>query len=253
MIHMQGNVIFITGGNSGMGLATAKVFAEQGVNVAIFGLNKSLNNNAQTIITKDYNVDCLVLTGDVSNESEMSAALEKTYGHFGQLNYAFNNAGVGQLPTALTEQSEEEFDLIFNVNVKGVWLAMKHEIPYMLKSGGGAIVNNASVLGHVGWSQASLYSATKHAIIGLTKSAALEYAPSDLRINALCPGGVKTKVLNRCIGGNPAVEEEVNAIHPIGRLGKPQEMAEGVLWMCSDKASFMTGQSLVIDGGWTAG
>lgn len=194
---------------------------------------------------------CICLTGDVSKEDDVKNAVAETFAVFGGLHYAFNNAGVEQVPTPLTDQTEAEYYAVFDVNVKGVWLCMQHEIPYMIKSGGGCIVNNSSASGHTGLLMLPLYSATKHALLGLTKSVALEYANQNIRVNAVCPGPIAPPAYEQFMGRDPAMKAAVEKSYPMGRVGSPDEVATAVLYLCRD-ATFTTGASLLIDGGRTA-
>jgi NAD(P)-dependent dehydrogenase (short-subunit alcohol dehydrogenase family) len=190
---------------------------------------------------------------DVSKAAEVDALIQTAVDKFGRLDVAFNNAGIEGVWVPIIRQTEEDFDRTININLKGVWLCLKSEIRQMLKQGGGgAIVNMASITGLVGSAGAAAYSASKHGVIGLTKAAALETARSGIRINAVCPAAVETAMSDRIFGA-PAIHKYVLSCHPIGRFGKATEIAEAVLWMCSDRASFMTGQSLVLDGGFLAG
>jgi NAD(P)-dependent dehydrogenase (short-subunit alcohol dehydrogenase family) len=194
----------------------------------------------------------LFVKTEVSKGSEVEALVQKAVEKFGRLDIAFNNAGIEGAWAPIVRQSEEDFDRIIAINLKGVWLCLKYEIRQMLKQGGGAIVNMASVTGLAGASGAAAYSASKHGVIGLTKTAALENAKSGIRVNAVCPGFIETPMADRIFRA-PGVRKFVVGCHPVGRLGTPTEIAEGVLWMCSDRASFMTGQTLVLDGGLLAG
>ena len=247
---MKGKTIFITGGNDGIGLATALLFSQHGANVAIMGRRAEKNKAAKARI-ESKGGKCLAFTGDVSREDDIKNAVAETFKAFGSLHYAFNNAGVEQVPKPLPDQTEAEYYAVFDVNVKGVWLCMKHEIPYMLKSGGGCIVNNSSASGHHGSSMIPLYSAAKHAIIGLTQSVALEYAKQKIRVNAVCPGAISTGAYEQFAGRDPALRAMIEGAHPMGRVGLPDEVAAAVLYLCRD-ATFTTGSSLMIDGGFTS-
>ena len=189
---------------------------------------------------------------DVTNEDDVRALVEKTVKVYKRLDYAFNNAGMEETITPLIEQTSDVFDQIMNVNVKGVWLCMKYEIPEMIRNGGGAIVNMSSTAGVIGNSRMPIYSASKHAVLGLTKSAALEYAKSGIRINAVAPGGAETDFAKRVIGDIQQVLEISKSIHPIGRIGDPKEIANAVVWLLSDSASFVLGHTLLVDGGWVS-
>jgi NAD(P)-dependent dehydrogenase (short-subunit alcohol dehydrogenase family) len=195
--------------------------------------------------------EAIFVKTDVSKERDVYAMIERTLATFGRLDYAFNNAGIEQVLTPLPDQTEETYDQIMDINVKGVWLSLKHEIPAMLKTGGGAIVNNSSVGGLIGFAMAPVYVASKHAVIGLTKSVALEYAPQHVRVNAVAPGAIETRMF-RDLTAAPEVRQMLESAQPMGRIGQPEEIASTVVWLCSDGASFVTGQTVPIDGGYTA-
>jgi NAD(P)-dependent dehydrogenase (short-subunit alcohol dehydrogenase family) len=250
--ELEGKVGLVTGGSSGIGRHTALLFARAGANVVIAGRREAEGQETVDLIRADGG-DSLFVKTDVSKAAEVEALIQKTVEKFGRLDIAFNNAGIEGVWVPIVRQSEEDWDRTIAVNLKGVWLCLKYEIRQMLKQGGaGAIVNMASVAGLIGSAGAGAYSASKHGVIGLTKTAALENAKSGIRINAVCPAVIETPMGERLFGA-PAVRESVVALHPIGRFGRPEEIAEAVLWMCSDRASFMTGQSLVLDGGFLAG
>jgi NAD(P)-dependent dehydrogenase (short-subunit alcohol dehydrogenase family) len=194
-------------------------------------------------------IDSVYADADVANEDDVRSLVEKTVKTYGRLDYAFNNAGIEEMKTPLTEQTSNVFDQIMNVNVKSVWLSMKYEIPQMIRTGGGAIVNTSSGAGVMGVPQMPIYSASKHAVLGLTKSAALEYAKSGIRINAVAPGGVETDMLERAAEDNKQFLETLKSMTPIGRIGDPEEIANAVVWLLSDKASFVLGHTLLVDGG----
>jgi NAD(P)-dependent dehydrogenase (short-subunit alcohol dehydrogenase family) len=243
MSKFAGKVAIITGGSLGIGRATAIAFAQQGAKVVV----ADYSEGEQTVrLVQEIGGDGLFIRTDVSKEADVQAMVEKTVEAYGRLDYAFNNAGIAQEMSSLVEQTEEQFDRIINVNVKGVWLCMKFQIPLMLKNGGGAIVNNSSGAGVVGIFGMPIYSASKHAVLGLTKSVALEYAKSGIRINAVCPGIIETDMFARYGSGDMALE-----VMPIGRIGKPSEIANIATWLCSEEASFVTGHALIADGGYT--
>ncbi len=250
--ELEGKVGLVTGGTTGIGRETAVLFAKAGAKVVVAGRREV--EGAETVeLIRAAGGEGLFVKTDVSKAAEVEALTQKVVEKFGRLDIAFNNAGIEGVWVPIVKQSEEDWDRTIDINLKGVWLCLKYEIGQMLKQGGsGAIVNMASVTGLVGSAGAAAYSASKHGVIGLTKSAALETAKSGIRINAVCPAVVETPMEKRLFGA-PPVHKHVLSCHPIGRFGKPAEIAEAVLWMCSDRASFMTGQSLVLDGGFLAG
>ncbi len=241
-------VAIVTGGSSGIGRATAIALAKQGVKISIAA--RRVKEGEETVrLVKEAGSDGIFVRTNVANEDDVKSLVENTVKTYGRLDYAFNNAGVEQTMAPIVEQTVEEFDQIMNINVKGVWLSMKYEIPVMLKSGGGAIVNNSSVAGIMGFPQMAIYIASKHAVLGLTKSAALEYAKSAIRINAIAPGGVETEMANRVNENTPQWLETLTSMHPIGRIADPEEIANAVVWLLSEKASFVVGHTLLVDGG----
>ena len=250
--ELEGKVGLVTGGTSGIGRETALLFAKAGVKVVVAGRREREGNETIELV-RAAGGEGLFQKADVSKASEVEALIQKAVERFGRLDVAFNNAGIEGVWVPIVRQSEEDWDRTININLKGVWLCLKYEIKQMLKQGGGgAIVNMASVTGLVGGAGAAAYSASKHGVVGLTKSAALETARSGIRINAVCPAVIETPMGERLFGA-PAVHKSVVGLHPIGRFGRPAEIAEAVVWMCSDRASFMTGQSLILDGGFLAG
>ena len=241
-------VAIITGGSSGIGRATAIALAKDGVKVTIAARRATEGEETVQLVKESGSEGSFVKT-DVTKEDDVKSLVEKTVKVYGRLDYAFNNAGIEEMMTPFVEQTSDTFDQIMNVNVKGVWLSMKYEIPEMIRSGGGAIVNNSSVAGLMGFPQMPIYIASKHAVLGLTKSAALEYAKSGIRINAVAPGGVETDMVERVVEDNKQFLETVKSMHPIGRIAEPEEIANAVVWLLSDKASFVLGHTLLIDGG----
>jgi NAD(P)-dependent dehydrogenase (short-subunit alcohol dehydrogenase family) len=250
--ELEGKVGLVTGGTSGIGRDTAILFAKAGAKVVVAG-RRELEGNETIELVRATGGDGLFVKADVSKDSEVDTLIQKAVEKFGRLDIAFNNAGIEGVWAPIVRQSEEDWDRTIAINLKGVWLCLKYEIRQMLQqSGGGAIVNMASITGLIGSAGAAAYSASKHGVIGLTKTAALENAKRGIRINAVCPGFAETPMTDR-IFRVPQVHKHVLSRHPIGRLGRPTEIAEAVVWMCSDHASFMTGQSLVLDGGFLAG
>jgi NAD(P)-dependent dehydrogenase (short-subunit alcohol dehydrogenase family) len=250
---MVDKVALVTGGGSGIGRASALAFAGAGAKVVISGRREKEGYETVALIKKVGGQGTFI-RADVSNEAEVVELVAQAVSTYGRLDAAFNNAGIeGEVGKQTHEQSVANYRAVMDTNVLGVLLAMKHEIAALLKHGGGAIVNNASVGGLVGFPGVSVYVASKHAVLGLTKTAALEYAKQGIRVNAVSPGGTETPMLHRFTGG-PGTDffNQLTGMQPIGRLGRPEEIAEAVLWLCSDKASFVTGQSLTADGGWTA-
>jgi NAD(P)-dependent dehydrogenase (short-subunit alcohol dehydrogenase family) len=250
--ELEGKVALVTGGTSGIGRDTAVLFAKAGAKVVVAGRREPEGNETIELI-RTAGGDGLFVKADISKSSDVDALIQKAAERFGRLDIAFNNAGIEGVWVPIVRQSEADWDRTIAINLKGVWLSLKYEIRQMLRQGGGgAIVNMASITGLIGSAGAAAYSASKHGVIGLTKTAALENAKSGIRINAVCPGVIETAMGERLFGA-PAVHKYVLGCHPIGRFGRPAEIAEAVLWMCSDRASFMTGQSLVLDGGFLAG
>lgn len=249
---LEGKVGLVTGGTSGIGRDTAILFAKAGVKVVVAG-RRELEGQETIELVRAAGGNGLFVRTDVSKAAEVEALIQKAVERFGRLDIAFNNAGIEGVWVPIVNQSEKDWDRTIDINLKGVWLCLKYEIRRMLKQGGGgAIVNMASTMGMIGSIGAAAYSASKHGVIGLTKAAALETARSGIRINAVCPAAIETSMSERLFGA-PEVRKHVLGCHPIGRFGKPTEIAEAVVWMCSDRASFMTGQSLVLDGGFLAG
>jgi NAD(P)-dependent dehydrogenase (short-subunit alcohol dehydrogenase family) len=250
--ELEGKVGLVTGGTSGIGRDTAVLFAKAGAKVVVAGRREKEGNETIDLI-RAAGGDGLFVKTDVAKAPEVETLVKKVVEKFGRLDVAFNNAGIEGVWTSIVNESEEDWDRTFDINLKGVWLCLKYEIRQMLKQGGGgAIVNMASVAGMIGLAGAAAYCASKHGVIGLTKSVALETARTGIRINAVCPAVVETPMADRLYSASQ-VNKFVLGLHPVGRFGKPMEIAEAVLWMCSDRASFMTGQSLVLDGGFLAG
>ena len=250
--ELRGKVAIVTGGTSGIGRDTAVLFAKAGAKVVVAG-RREAEGKETIVLIRGAGGDGLFVKTDVSRAADVQALVQKTVEKFGRLDIAFNNAGIEGSWSPIVEQSEEDWDSTIDINLKGVWLCLKYEIQQMLKQGsGGTIVNMASVAGFIGAAGAATYSASKHGVMALTKSAALETARSGIRVNVVCPGIIETPMGER-LWGAPEAKKFALGLHPIGRFGRPEEIADAVLWMCSDGASFMTGQSLVLDGGFLAG
>lgn len=246
-----GQVALVTGGAAGIGRATALAFAEQGLKVVVADVDET-GGVACAEAIREAGGEATFVRCDVTRDEEVRAMVEQAVASYGRIDYAFNNAGIEIEQGRLAEGSEAEFDAIMGVNVKGVWLCMKHQLPLMLAQGGGAIVNTASVAGLGAAPKMSIYSASKHAVIGLTKSAAIEYAKKQIRVNAVCPAVIDTDMFRRAYEADPRKAEFAAAMHPVGRVGKAEEIAAAVLYLCSDGAAFTTGHALAVDGGATA-
>lgn len=248
---LSGKVALITGGTSGIGRETAVQFAKAGARVVVAGRREPEGKETVERV-RDAGGEGLFVKADVSHAADVEMLVKKTVEQFGRIDIAFNNAGIEGAWAPIALQAEADFDSVININLKGVWLCLKYEIRQMVAQGGGVIVNMSSVAGLLGFAGAAAYIASKHGVLGLTKTAALETAKNNIRVNAVCPAVVETAMAERLFGA-PDVNKFVLGQHPIGRFGRPEEIADAVVWMCSDGASFMTGQSLVLDGGFTAG
>jgi NAD(P)-dependent dehydrogenase (short-subunit alcohol dehydrogenase family) len=244
-------VVLITGASSGIGRATALAFGREGARVVVASRRTAEGQETARLVDAAGGEGLFVKT-DVASEADVYALVQTTIEAFGRLDCAFNNAGVLQNTGSFTDCTMEEFDRVMGINVKGLWLCMKQEIAAMLHSGGGAIVNMSSVVGEVAFPGAPVYTASKHAVIGLTKAAALEYAKSGIRVNAVAPAVIATDMTGQLAQKDPKFNFWVLATHPIGRAGKPEEVSGAVLWLCSENASFVTGHTLIIDGGYSA-
>jgi len=247
----SGQVALVTGASSGMGLAAAEAFSDSGAAVVLADINeKALQAAAGKLTSAGRKV--LSVVCDVSNEAQVANMIERAVAHFGRLDIAFNNAGIQVPPSDAADETAENFDLVNGVNLRGVWACMKHELHHMRSQGSGAIVNCSSLGGLVGLPSRAAYHASKHGVIGLTRSAAMEYAPRGIRINAICPGTVNTPMVSEMLEKQADAMKEIMRDQPIGRLGESDEIAAAVLWLCSPGASFVVGVALPVDGGFTA-
>lgn len=243
---LDNKVALVTGAASGIGRATALTFAREGAKLIIADMNEEGGNQTVHMITENGGEASFVQV-DVTSAAQIEAMIAKTVETYGRLDCAHNNAGTLGTPfIPMTDCTEAEWDQIMNINLKGVWLCMKYEIPQMLQQGGGAIVNTASGAGLVGSAAFPIYDASKHGVVGLTKSAALQYAKQDIRVNCVCPGVIRTPMAQQGIDANSQFEESAITRNPSGRFGKPEEIVEAVVWLCSDAASFVTGHAMSI-------
>jgi NAD(P)-dependent dehydrogenase (short-subunit alcohol dehydrogenase family) len=250
--ELQNKIALVTGGTTGIGRDTAVLFAKAGAKVVVSGRRETEGKETDNLI-RAAGGDGLFVKSDVSKSSDVQSLVQKTVEKFGRLDIAFNNAGIEGKWVPLIEQSLEDWDAVIDINLKGTWLCLKYEIQQMLKQGGGGtIVNMSSVAGLMGAAGAGVYCASKHGVIGLTRTAALEYAAQGIRVNAVCPAVIETAMADRAFA-DPQASKRVLALHPIGRFGKPIEVAEAVLWLSSSKSSFMTGHYIVLDGGMLVG
>jgi NAD(P)-dependent dehydrogenase (short-subunit alcohol dehydrogenase family) len=246
----KGKVAFVTGAGSGIGRAASLAFAREGASVVVTDVSEQSNQETARMLEANGG-RALAVRCDVTRTEDVNSALDKTVEAFGRLDFAFNNAGSEQPVKTTADLTEQQWDRILDINLLGVFLCMKHEIPLMLRNGGGVIVNTSSGAGVKGFKGQAAYAAAKHGVIGLTKSAALDYASQNIRINTVCPGIIETAMMDRFTGGTPEGRERVIAQEPIGRMGKPEEIAAAVVWLCSDPAAFIIGHAMVIDGGQT--
>ena len=250
MKQFQDKVVLITGGTSGIGRATAVAFGREGASVVLSG-RRAEEGNRTVELVQAAGGQGLFVRADVSKASDVENTIATVLSRFGRLDVAFNNAGVEDAAAPFHEQTAENYDRVMGINVKGLWLSMQAEIRQMLKQGGGAIVNTSSVGGLIAITGNATYVATKHAVIGFTKAAALEFAKQGIRVNAVAPAAIDTEMVQR-FATEQAVLDKLAAAHPIGRMGQPEEVAAAVLWLASPAASFVTGHTLVVDGGYLA-
>ena len=251
MQSFAGKTALVFGGTAGIGRSAALAFASAGANVVISGLGAADGEEVEAE-ARGKGVQAVFMEADVTRESEVKAVVSRAAERFGHIHAAVNNAGIEGRFGPVHELTEADFDRIISVNLKGIWLGLKYEIPHMLAHGGGAIVNTSSSAGVTGIANVAVYTASKHGVVGLTKATALELAQARIRVNAIAPGPVNTGLLKRMVGGH--IDLSVIAEHvPMRRISEPQESAQAILWLCSDAASFITGHTLVVDGGLTVG
>ena len=252
---VSGKVALVTGSGAGIGRAAALKFAEEAGKVIVSDIESDEGNETAALI-KQNGGDAVFARADVTKSADVEALIATVVDTYGQFDSACNNAGIEGKIAPIAEQSEDDFDRVMSVNAKGTFLCLKYEIAHMHKNGGGAIVNLASVAGLVGFPGLGSYIASKHAINGLTKNAALEYSKLGVRINSICPGGIETRMLDSLVtqssGGRTGTHQMMDPLHPIGRIGNPNEVAELIVWLCSSRASFMTGANMAVDGGYVA-
>ncbi len=245
----KNKVVIVTGASSGIGRAAAIAFANKGAKVVVADW---IENTETVNLIKASGGEATFIRCDVSKNNDVKAMVEKTVATYGRVDYAFNNAGIEGISAPTQDCTEENWDKTIGINLKGIWLCMKYEIPEIQKQGKGAIVNCASVAGLVGFGGLPAYVASKHGVIGLTKTAALECAQLGIRVNAVCPGVIQTPMIDRLTGKDKTVIDQFTKLEPVGRFGQPEEIANAVVWMCSDKASFVTGHAMAVDGGFVA-
>jgi NAD(P)-dependent dehydrogenase (short-subunit alcohol dehydrogenase family) len=251
MNELTAKVAIVTGASAGIGRATALALAAEGATVVVADVDDIRGEQVAAEIN-DKGGTARFIHADVTDDAHVAALVAQTVEAFGGLDLAFNNAGIEGAPAVTHERTPENWRRTLAVNLTGVWSCMRHEIPRMLERGGGAIVNCSSVAGLVGFATIPAYVASKHGVVGLTKTAALEYAEAGIRVNAVCPGVIDTEMIERFTGGQPEAEAAMLATEPVGRLGRPEEIADAVVWLCSDRSSFTTGQAIAVDGGFVA-
>jgi NAD(P)-dependent dehydrogenase (short-subunit alcohol dehydrogenase family) len=251
MYELTRKVAVVTGASAGIGRAAAIALAGAGARVVVADVD-ALRGEAVAAEIRDKGGEALFVRTDVAVDHDVAALVERAVATFGGLDLAFNNAGIEGVPAPTDECTTENWQRTIAVNLTGVWQCMRHEIPKMLERGGGSIVNCSSVAGLVGFPAIPAYAASKHGVVGLTKTAALDYAERGIRVNAVCPGVIETEMIERFTGNQPEAIEAMIATEPMGRMGRADEIADAVVWLCSDSASFVTGQAIAIDGGFVA-
>lgn len=251
MTTMQGKVVIVTGASAGIGRATALAFGREGASVVVADVDVARGETVADEIER-LGVEALFVPADISRADEVVALVARAVERFGRLDYAFNNAGVEGEAAPTGDCTLENWHRTIGINLTGTFMCMHAEIARMLETGGGSIVNNSSVAGLVGFAGIPAYTASKHGVVGLTKAAALEYATQGIRVNAVCPGIIATEMITRFTHGDAAAAAQLLQTEPVGRLGKPEEVADAVVWLCSEQASFVTGQAIAVDGGFVA-
>ena len=251
MSELMGKVAIVTGASAGIGRAAAFALAAEGANVVLADVDVARGEQVASDISDTGGTAIFVRT-DVTDDTSVAALVSTAIARLGGVDVAFNNAGIEGTPAPTADCTPENWQRTLAVNLTGVWSCMRHEIPAMLERGGGAIVNMSSVAGLVGFATIPAYVASKHGVAGLTKTAALEYAEQGIRVNAVCPGVIDTEMVERFTGGQPETQAAMIATEPVGRLGRPEEIADAVVWLCSERSSFVTGQAIAVDGGFVA-
>lgn len=249
--EFEGRVAFVTGAASGIGRAASRLFAERGARLVLADLDREEGESAAEEI-RSTGAEAVFVETDVADDGAVARAVATATDRFGRLDYAYNNAGLSGPPSFVADMPETQWRRTIDVMLTGVFLCMKHEIPAILAAGGGAIVNCASGAGLIGFPGQSAYVASKHGVIGLTRAAALEYGSQGIRVNSICPGTARTAMVEGVVRETPALQQELERLHPIGRIAEPEEIAEAALWLCTERASFVLGTALSVDGGYVA-
>jgi NAD(P)-dependent dehydrogenase (short-subunit alcohol dehydrogenase family) len=251
MSELTGKVALVTGASAGIGRAAAIALAAEGAAVVVADVDVERGKEVAKAIV-DKGGEAIFVATDVSDDAQVATAVDAAIAAFGGLDLAYNNAGIEGAPAPTADCTPENWQRTLAVNLTGVWSCMRHEIPVMLARGGGSIVNCSSIAGLVGFANIAAYTASKHGVLGLTKTAALEYAEQGIRVNAVCPGVIDTEMVDRFVGGQDEARAAMIAMEPVGRLGRAEEIADAVVWLCSDRSSFVTGQAIAVDGGFVA-
>ena len=249
--EFEGRVAFITGTASGIGRAASRLFAARGARVVLADIDRAAGESVAEEI-RATGAEAVFVETDVADDAAVGRAVATATERFGRLDYAYNNAGLSGPPNFVADMPEDQWRRTIDVMLTGVFLCMKHQIPAILAAGGGAIVNCASGAGLIGFPGQSAYVASKHGVIGLTRAAALEYGSQGIRVNSICPGTARTAMVEDVVRETPALQQELEALHPIGRIAEPEEIAEAALWLCSERSSFVLGAALSVDGGYVA-